>query len=97
MSSIPRLKIEQSLVKKGFILKEQSEHSFYYFCYKGEMTKIRTKISRGSTHSDYDDILLNEIKKQLKFENKQQLLNFINCPFTEDDYIELLKQQGFLN
>jgi len=78
MPIFPRRQIENSLLKKGFRLKE-GNHRFYYFYFKGKKTIIRTKISTGSEYKDYDDFLLHKIRLQLKFENKKQLADFIYC------------------
>ncbi len=95
MSSVDRSSIESALLKKGFQLVE-GDHRFYYYKYKGLLTSIRTKISMGSSYKTYNDSLLSQIKKQLKFKNKNQLVEFINCPFTAENYLSLLKEARHL-
>jgi len=92
---VPRNQIEKALSAKGFRLKE-SHHRFYYFYYENKITSIRTKVSRGSSHKDYNDILLKQIQHQLKFDTKEQLFQFLQCPLKEEDYVQLLKEKGLI-
>ncbi|GBF52059.1 hypothetical protein LPTSP4_35970 [Leptospira ryugenii] len=93
MGDIERDKIESSLIKKGFKLIE-SHHRFYYFEHNGILTSIRTKISTGSSYKTYNDSLIAQLKKQLKFNTKKELLDFINCPMTAEEYKELLTKNN---
>lgn len=92
---IPIKQLEKALLRKGFRLKE-GDHKFLYFYFEGKVTSIRTKLSRGSSHFEYGDELLGMIRRQLMLDTKDQLLGFINCPFKEEDYIQLLKRKGLL-
>lgn len=97
MSSKPRSLIEESLKKKGFEVEQSGrDHRFYYFYYNGKKTGVRTKISTGSGYKDYSDSLLGTIKKQLCFPSRRHLDDFINCPLTLEDYIDILKTQNLL-
>jgi len=89
MGDIEREKIESSLLKKGFKLIE-SHHRFYYYEHNGKLTSIRTKISTGSGYKTYSESLISQLKKQLKFNSKKELLDFINCPMTAEEYKDLL-------
>lgn len=91
MKSIPRDKIEKSLADKGFT-KDQRDHRYWYFWYKGKKTKIRTKISTGSGYKDYGVNLLDKIKSQL-FLNFRELEALLRCPMGVDRYTQLMLER----
>lgn len=74
------------LEKKGFKLKE-THHHMYTFYVEGKKTSIRTRLSHGK--KEYDDYLLEQMSKQLKL-SKEQLLEFIDCPMSFQDYVKVL-------
>jgi hypothetical protein len=87
--------IASALTKKGFQEVIGSDHTYYYFSVNGIKTPIRTKLSH-SDKTEYDDRLLGDIRKQLKFGNKKELIAFIECPRTYEEYVEMLMDGGFL-
>ena len=84
--------IETSLSKKGFVLK-QSHHRFYTLYIDGKRTSIRTRLSHGA--KEYDDHLLGQMSKQVKL-TKEQVLELIDCPMSEERYKEILIDSGFV-
>lgn len=80
-------KIDSALKEKGFIAKER-DHTFYFLVINGKQTKIHTKLSHGS--KEYGDQLLSVMRKQLGLDNVVELKDLINCPMSEDQYVELL-------
>ncbi|HPZ10102.1 MAG TPA: hypothetical protein PL110_18570, partial [Candidatus Eremiobacteraeota bacterium] len=50
------------------------------------------RISHGE--KDFDDSLLNQRKKQIKLNTKQQIIDFINCPMSKEYYINFLINIG---
>ncbi|WP_438316143.1 hypothetical protein [Sporosarcina sp. FA9] len=84
--------IQSSLEKKGLKLKE-THHHMYTFYVDGKKTSIRTRLSHGK--KEYDDHLLGQMAKQLKV-SKDQLLNFIDCPMSFEDYKKVLIDNGVL-
>ncbi|HPZ08655.1 MAG TPA: type II toxin-antitoxin system HicA family toxin [Candidatus Eremiobacteraeota bacterium] len=86
--TISNRNLENALMKKGFEQRKDTHHRIYRFRYKGKKTDIRTKASHGK--KDLTDNILKQIKDQLKFKDKKQLIDFINCPMTERDYIKYL-------
>ncbi|HIH97312.1 MAG TPA: type II toxin-antitoxin system HicA family toxin [Thermoplasmata archaeon] len=85
--------IAAALTKKGFREEpRRKKHDFYYFYENGKKTRIWTKLSHGV--SEYNDDLLTEMRKQLKFEKKKDLEKFIDCPFKKEDYLEMLREKS---
>jgi len=82
--------IEKSLKDKGFICRD-SHHKIYYLYYQDRVTRIKTKISRGTKYKEYGDNLLNAMSKSLNFDSLSQFKRFIECPLSYDEYIEILK------
>ena len=96
MNPLPRRKLEKALSQKGFRCEEGSDHRKWFFYYQGRRTQIFTKISRGSGYKDYGTELLNKVKIQLRLDNIKQLIDLVNCPMTEIDYVNYLQQRRIL-
>ena len=89
--------IEKALLKKGFeknSSKQKTHHQFYYFIHKGKRSAIYTFLSHGA--KDYGAGLMSKIKQQLKFEDAKTADAFLDCPFKEEQYVEMLKNAGEL-
>lgn len=87
--------IEKALKKKGF-KSEERDHTFWYFHYNGKKTSIFTFTSHGSGHKTYSGRLIGYLKRQLKFNSSNELRKFVQCPISEEKYIEILKSQGVI-
>jgi hypothetical protein len=87
--------IEKALAKKGF-RKEDSHHRYYTYYDGDKCTGIYTYISTGTKYKVYDDHLLSQMYKQLKLDDRQQLLRLIDCPMDEQQYRDKLREKGFL-
>ncbi len=88
--------IQSVLLKKGFKLEpKHKHHEFYYFVVNGKISSVYTYFSHSK--KDYDNFLLSQIKKQLLFDNTSEFEDFLNCPFTETDYLEMLKRKNVIN
>ena len=88
--------VRRALESKGFRFERVTDHEFYRFYYRGKVTSIRTKISlgnKGDLHSDSP--LATKIQRQLMLQ-KKELQGYIECPLTEEDYIEVLQGKGLL-
>ena len=91
MASYKTAKIEKALCSKGFV-KTNTHHRMLRFKLDGKvLSNIKTRLSHGA--KEYDDNLLGEMKKQLRFENKEQLMDFIECPLSQEIYIDILKRR----
>ena len=87
-----REKIATSLKKKGFVEDIKGrDHRYYHHQFNGKRTGVRTKLSMGSKYKRLGAPLLAKIKKQLKLDSSEDLADLVNCPMTQDDYIEILK------
>lgn len=89
MTTVKTQKIISSLTKKGFEIK-QTHHILLYLVEDGKKQGIHTKISHGK--KEYDDHLLSKVAKQLEL-NKSELMDFIDCPMTKEEYLEIIEDQ----
>lgn len=90
MAEVKVKKLRQALERKGFRLSERNHH-YYYFYHEGKKTRVKTKISHGN--DSISDPLIHSMRNQMKL-NKNQFFNFVECPLTEAEYIEILRGQG---
>ncbi len=87
--------INAALLKKGFKSSVSGDgHNRLTFWYQDKVTQIHTKLSMGSSEPGRD--ILQKIKKQLYFENYDQFSEMVECTFSEQDYVVMLKQKGLL-
>ena len=94
MASRRSTAIVAALTSKGFV-DTGGDHHWLVLHVEGKKTAVRTKVSRG--HRDYGDPLLSAMSKQLKLEGKKaRLLDLLDCPMSESDYIADLRQRGVL-
>jgi predicted RNA binding protein YcfA (HicA-like mRNA interferase family) len=93
MAAISTKETVKNLRKKGF---EQvaGDHRYLVLLYKGKEV-LHTKVSRGSK-KDIDDYLIKQMSYQCKLD-KKQFLDLARCPLSKEAYLELLKQQGFVD
>jgi len=87
-------KVRQNLLKKGFIEVQETKHIAYEFTPDGTMTNIRTFTSRNN--QDLNDLLLSDMKKQLKLDKMRDFIDLIDCPLSKEDYIKILKAKNLL-
>ena len=84
--------IASILQKKGFQLSNKKDHhNFYYLNIDGKKSSIYTYLSHAN--KDYSGPLLSQIKKQLNFDSKKDLENFLDCSFSREDYIQMLNDK----
>lgn len=91
--------IEKALTSKGFQKesgKKKEHHSFLYFIYNGRKTNVYTFLSHGAKSQDYGPELMSKIKRQLKFKETNDAENFFDCPFSQANYIDMLKSEKIL-
>jgi hypothetical protein len=88
-------KIAASLTKKGFSPKKgKSKHIKYTLYVNGKKTSIFTWISHGL--DEYEDRLLNAMKKELHLESNRELDDLIECPMSAESLVSLLEARGKL-
>lgn len=86
-------RIISSLTKKGFYAKKgRSKHIKYTLYVNGKKTSVFTWISHGL--DEYDDQLLNAMKKELRLESSHEFDDLIDCPMSEEMLISLLVKKG---
>lgn len=93
MSKHKTRKIVASLTKKGFSPKRgKSKHIKYTLFVEGKKTSVYTWISHGS--DEYEDKILNVMRKELRLETNRELDDLIECPMSAEVLISLLKKRG---
>jgi hypothetical protein len=86
------LDIEKALLKKGFIKESDSHHNYYFLTVDGKKTDLYTYLSHGKNSKEYGSNLMDKVKKQLRFKDSNKAENFLDCPMTSIQYIEMLKE-----
>ncbi len=86
------LDIEKALLKKGFVKESNSHHNYYYLTIDGKKSDLYTYLSHGKNAKDYGVNLMNKVKKQLRFEDSNMAENFLDCPMSEEQYLDMLKK-----
>lgn len=84
--------LSAALTSKGFRKVKGGDHDFYfYFDENGDKTKIRTKISRGSHgKKQIGESMVSIIREQMHFDKKEQLIDFVECRLTAEDYRSMI-------
>ena len=87
----------RAALRKGFCEARSGDHIYYRFIQPdGDFsTKINTKISHGSG-KDISDDLLSTISRQMKFDKKLDLIKFVECEISGEDYREILASKGII-
>ncbi len=93
MAAISTKDTVKNLKKKGFV-EVAGDHRYLEFMYQGKVV-FHTKVSHGSK-KDLDDFLIKQMSVQCKLD-KKQFLDLARCPLSKAAYMELLKQQGFVD
>ena len=98
LTAIKPQNLKKALVKKGFVHSEgERDHDYYFYYENGEKTVVFTKISRGAHGKRVmGERLIHMVKEQMKFEKKDQLVSFVDCEFTKEDYREMLMKNGHI-
>ncbi len=95
MSRIDRVTIEQSLLRKGFVL-EETHHRYYYHEFKCKRTRANTYVSTGSNYKTYDDALMKRMKKELCLDTLQEVRRLLHCEMDGEEYNEILRSKGLI-
>lgn len=88
-------KAYKNLKKKGFeVSKDHSnDHKYLEFFHEGKLI-LYTKLSHGSK-KDLDNFLIKQMSSQCKL-TKQQFADLVNCPLSQEAYLEILRVNGEL-
>jgi len=91
----PKAKVESSLLAKGFEKRQGDHNYFVYVTTDGKITTVKTKTSHTKKMKDIGDNLLSQMAKQC-YLNKSNLLNLIDCPLSQEEYENILHNQGLI-
>jgi len=86
-------KIEASLLKKGFKVRQGAKHKIYALYIGGSKTSIHTFISRGV--AEYSDSLISKMRQQLKL-SPGEFDGVISCPINKEDLIKIYSEKGVI-
>ena len=78
------------LGKKGF-RKRENDHTYLTLWVDGRKTAVWTKVSHGE--KEIHDRLLAVMARQICL-SRQQFLDLVDCPLTEVEYIQMLREGG---
>lgn len=90
MSALKTKEVQKNLCKKGFE-SHHTDHEIFIYVLNGKKTNIRTKISHGET--EIGDPLISMMARQLHL-SKVQFTNFAKCIMSEEEYKQVLSEQG---
>jgi heme oxygenase len=88
--------IDSALAKKGFQKSIAQSHWRFVFFYDNKMTQIHTKLSMGRSSNDPGRDNLQKMKRDLRFDNYNDFSDLIDCPYTQEMYIAMLKEKKLL-
>ena len=96
MGSLPKKTVERAFRQKGLVCEEATDHRKWIVLHEGKYTAVFTKVSRSPKHKDIDDTNLAKMSRQLRFRALHDFKEFVGCPITQEIYLELLKEQGYI-
>jgi predicted RNA binding protein YcfA (HicA-like mRNA interferase family) len=94
--SLKKRDFSKAATSKGYIEVRAGNHVFYRF--KDSEGKICDQVHTKMSHSsakDISDDLLAKMYKQMKFDKKTDLEEYIRCTFTEEKYRNHLRNRGY--
>ncbi len=95
MSVLDAKRTYKTLKSKGFVdsINRSKNHKWVDFYYDGKYI-LSTKLSHGSR--DIDNYLIRQMAFQCKLE-KNDFIDFIKCPLSKEDFIQILDHKGWLD
>lgn len=94
---VDRKNIDKNLPKKGFIKEEGRHHIYFHHHFNGVATGVSTYVSHSKKVSDYSGRLLSEVRKQLELDSNREVVDLVNCPMSEEQYNQILKEKGLID
>jgi hypothetical protein len=93
---IKQREFSKAALKKGFV-RVKSDHCYFYLMNSNnEITNVRTKIGQHGNLKDISDDLLAVMYKQLHFESKNEMMRFIDCTKSYEEYLTHLKARNII-
>ena len=98
MKQIKRRKVISGLKKKGFQWIPNKRNDLWFgLVINGELEpRVKTFVSGGGKKEVIYEPNIQNMVKQLYMENKAQFFNYVNCPYTYEEYIESLRDQNII-
>lgn len=93
---IPKRLIEKSLRKKGFV-QDNNDHRYFYHEFNGKRTGAYAYTSHGSKIKEYDNRLIDILKKELRLNTLKETKDLLKCPMDKTKYESILKDRGILS
>jgi hypothetical protein len=94
---IKQREFQKAVLKKGFVAVKQSEHCYFYLKNADdEITPVRTKMGKHGNLKDISDDLLSIMYKQLHFDTKNDMMKFIDCTKSYEEYVASLKAHNVI-
>ena len=92
---VDRRALERNLPKKGFYRKPAGKrHVWFVHEYKGKDTNLRTCVSHSPAMKDISGDLLTKMRKQLRLDTSQEVVDLVECPMDGDTYNAKMIQKG---
>jgi hypothetical protein len=80
--------VKKTLLAKGFREESGKHHIYYWFFLDNKKTSVNTYFSHNA--ADLNDFILSQVSKQLKFEKKDHLIQFLDCHIDQNAYTKML-------
>ena len=93
MKMLRKVEIKRSLTKKGF-KEKSSKHAKFILYVNGKVVGVQTIMSHGGGEPGKD--LLHQMRRDLRFEDQSQFESFIECTYSEKDYVDNLIARGII-
>lgn len=93
MRPLPVRDVKAALQRKGFVERE-NDHTFYHFRYEGRDVGVSTKISHGEREIGIG--LIKRMRFQMCLRSNSEFERFVECPMSQRDYEQVLRDQGVL-
>lgn len=90
MSPYKTKKMESSLQRKGFEVRQGAKHKIYTLYIGGLKTSVHTFISRGVP--EYSDSLLSKMRKQLRL-TPEEFAGVISCVIGKEDLMKIYSEK----
>jgi len=92
VSAVDPKKVYKNLTKKGFVesTKQNPDHKYLELFVENRLV-VHTKLSHSN--KDICEGLIRQMSIQCGL-TKQQFLELVSCPMSQEKYLEILKDQG---
>jgi hypothetical protein len=95
MPNLDKRKVKSNLLKKGFILKEGTNHEqLVYLDKSGALTASRTVLSRGE--NDISKSLVSKMARDVNL-NTSQFTDLVECTLEKKGYNNILVKKGIVD